>query len=85
MNLGYRPVLTHIKVSKNEKYIIACDKNGDIKILSFVDFSELATHSIGSPVIDIELGDNFFLTAHENGLIQLFKNQIDLDPFYERV
>ena len=53
MNLGDKPVLTHIKVSKDEKYIIACDKNGDIKISSFIDFEEIATYSIGSPVIDI--------------------------------
>jgi hypothetical protein len=72
-------------VLTDEKYIIACDKNGDVKILSFIDFSELTTYSIGSPVIDIELGDNFFVTAHENGQIQLFKNQSDFDPFYEKV
>jgi len=84
MNLGDKPVLTHIKVSKDEKYIIACDKNGDIKILSSINFEELATYSIGSPVIDIELGDNFFVTAHENGEIQLFKNQTNFDPFYEK-
>ena len=69
MNLEDKAALTHIKVSKDEKYIIACDKSGDVKILSFIDFSELYTHSIGSPVIDIELGDTFFVTAHENGQI----------------
>lgn len=74
MNLGDKPVLTHIKVSQDEKYIIACDQNGDIKILSFIDFSELYTNSTGSPVIDIELGDTFFVTAHENGQILFFKN-----------
>ena len=77
MNLGDKPELTHIKVPKDEKFIIACDKNGDVKILSFINFEELATHPIGSPVFDIELGDNFFVTAHENGEIQLFKNQSD--------
>ena len=84
-NLGDKPALTHIKVSKDEKYLIACDKNGDIKILSYIDFSELATESIGSPVIDIELGDNFFITAHENGQILLLKNQVNYEPFYEKV
>ncbi len=67
MNLGDKPALTHIKLSKDEKYLITCDKNGDIKILSFIDFSELYTNSIGSPVIDFEFGDSFFVTAHENG------------------
>jgi len=74
VNLGDKPVLTHIKVSKDEKYIITCDQNGDIKILSYIDFSELFTNSIGSPVIDIEIADTFFVTAHENGQILLFKN-----------